>query len=480
MKKCPYCKSPVEDNWFYCKSCEKPLISNLQDVLHRRLKDSYDEPEIPYIDLEKEEEVYDNSIIEDKEIDRMIQEVDDKLSSKELLGEPISGALLIEKSSLYYKKRDFTNALKNLELALKNFKEENKLLNIAICHNEIGLIQEDIGFFDQAIYHFNRSLEILKDLNETEKVIKILNNLGNVYFVIKDLEHSYEYYQEAIKLSKQENLLYEEIKSSSNLIEVLYLLKDYERIKRILTRNVEFFKENNDYYGIIQSDIKYGKLYYLIAEDYDLAYEHLNNALELISRAKEKISIYLKSKLEWECYFYLGKLYMLWNNSTKAENLLHKSLEAVRIFEIGDNINEGEILENLAELYVIKGEIENALEYYNLSSEIFYKFGYDYKTADLNFKVGKIYLEFIENNVEAVNYFEEALNIYENKGYIKEAAIVLHKMGDIYLNRGLKDLALKYFDNARTHYKELHDEYNVNLIEEKIKSITNDNNNYLF
>jgi len=310
-------------------------------------------------------------------------------------------------------------------------------------------------------------------------VIKILNNLGNIYFVIKDLEHSYEYYQEAIILSKQENLLYEEIKSSSNLIEVLYLLKDYERIKRILTRNVEFFKEHDDYYGMIQSDIKYGKLYYLIGEDYDLAYEHLNNAIELISRVKEKISIYLKSKLEWECYFYLGKLYMLWNNSTKTENFLLKSLEAVRIFEIGDNINEGEILENLAELNITKGEIERAIEYYNLSSEIFYKFGYDYKNADLKFKVGQIFLEFIENNVEAVYYFEEALNIYEDKGYIKEAAIVLNKMGDIYLNRGLKDLALKNFDNARTHYKELHDDYNVKLIEEKIKSITN-NKNYLF
>ena len=479
MKKCPYCQSPVEDNWFYCKSCEKPLISNLQDVLHRSLKNSYDELDFPYIDLETEEEVYDNTIIQDEEIDRMIQEVDDKLSSKELLGEPIPGSLLIEKSSLYYKKRDFTNALKNLELALINFKEENEMLNIAICHNEIGLIQEDIGFFDQAIYHFNRSLEILKDLNETEKVIKILNNLGNIYFVIKDLEHSNEYYQEAIKLSKQENLFYEEIKSSSNLIEVLYLLKDYERIKRILARNVEFFKEHDDYYGIIQSDIKYGKLFYLIGEDYDLAYEHLNSALELISRAKEKISIYVKSKLEWECYFYLAKLYILWNNSPKAENLLLKSLEAVRIFEIGDNINEGEILENLAELYLTKGEIERAIEYYNLSSEIFYKFGYDYKNAELKFKVGKIFLEFIENNVEAINHFEEALNIYEDKGYVKEAAIVLHKMGDIYLNRGLKDLALKNFDNARTHYKELHDEYNVNLLDEKIKSITKNNNSYL-
>ncbi|MFX1311204.1 MAG: tetratricopeptide repeat protein [Promethearchaeota archaeon] len=479
MRKCPYCQSPVEDNWYYCKSCEKPLISNLQDILHKSLRNSYNKADLPYNEIDTDEEFYDNYYIKDKEIDQLIQKIDNNLSSKELLGEPIPGTLLIEKSSLYYKKRDFTNALKNLELALKNFKEGNELLNIAICHNEIGLIQEDIGFFDQAIYHFNRSLEIIKDLNEIEKEIKILNNLGNVYFTIKDLEHSYEYYQEAIKLSKQENLFYEEIKSSSNLIEVLYLLKDYEQIKRILSRNVEFFKEHEDYYGIIQSYIKYGKLYYLIGEDYDLAYENLNNALELIKRVEGKISIYLKSRLEWECYFYLGKLNILWSNSIKAENFLFKSLEAVRVFEIGDSINEGMILENLAELYITKGEIERALEYYSLSSEIFHKFGDDYKNAEIKYKIGKTLLEFLENNIEAINYFEEALNIYEHKGYIKEAAIVLDKIGDIYISRGLKELALKSLDNAIAHYKELNDDYNIKLIEQKIKSIINNNNNYI-
>ena len=480
MKKCPYCQAPIEDNWYYCKACEKPLISNLQDVLNRSLKYSYDEPEFHYFDIETEEEIYESSIIKDEEIERKIQEIDDKLSSKELIGEPIPGSLLMEKSSLYYKKRDFASALKCLELALKNFKEENDMLTVAICHNEIGLIQEDSGFFDQAIYHFNRSLEILKEFDDNEKIIKILNNLGNIYYIIKELEHSYNYYQEAIKLAKQENLFYEEIKSASNLIEVLYLLKDYERIKRILTRNSEFFKEHEDIYGIIVTLIKCGKLYFISGEDYELAHEKLNNALELINKVEEKLSIYIKAKLEWECYLYLGKLHIHWNNIGQAENILLQSLEAVRIFEIGDNINEGEILENLGEIYLGKGEIEKAIEYYNLSSEIFYKFGHDYKNAELKFKIGKIFLEFMENNMEAINCFDEALKIYEDKGYIKEVAGILHKLGDIYLNKGVINVALENFDRARNHYKELHDEYSVNLIDEKIRSLADNSNNFPF
>ncbi|KKN45680.1 hypothetical protein LCGC14_0680700, partial [marine sediment metagenome] len=392
---------------------------------------------------------------------------------KEILGEPIPGSLFLEKSSLYYKKRDSSNSAKNLELALKNYKEDNDLLNIAICHNELGLIQEDDGFFEIGIYHFVRALEILKDLNDSQKIIKTLNNLGNAYYLIKDLENAYKFYQEALQLSKQENLRLEEIKSASNLVEVLYLLKDYDRIKRILARNAEFFKENEDVYGIILTDIKNGKLYFIMSKDYDLAYQHLNNALDLIKKIRNKVSIFVRAKLEWECFLYLGKLHLIWDNIIDAENSLLQSLEAVRIFGIRDNINEGEILEELAKIYSIKRDDKRAVEYYNLAYEIYYKFGDNIKCADLKYKIAQLYSN-SEKKSKALDYYEEALNLYEDLGHIKEAAILLHKLGDLYLNKEMINMAITNFTRARDYFKELQDDYNANFLEEKIKSITND------
>ncbi|MCK4379908.1 MAG: tetratricopeptide repeat protein, partial [Candidatus Lokiarchaeota archaeon] len=330
-----------------------------------------------------------------------------------------------------------------------------------------------IGFFDQAIYHFNNALEILKELNDISKRIKVLNNLGNVYFLIKDLEQSYNYYQEAYQLSQQENLIFEEVKSSSNLVEVLYLLKDHDRIKRILAKNLEFFKDNEDIYGTIQTEIKYGKLYYIIGEDYNESHQHLTKALELIDGVKENVTFFIRAKLEWECFLYLGHLYRIWDNLTKAENLFLQSLEAVRIFELRDNIKEGEILENLAELYISKGDIGRAIEYYDLSCEIFYKFGDNRKNAELKFKIGKIYLEFEEDTSKAINYIEEALNIYEDLEYTKECAIIYHKLGDIYLLKGITERAISNFESAKDYYQNIHDEYSANLLDEKIKSLRN-------
>lgn len=473
MKACPYCGSPIETQWSFCRNCNKPLITNLEEALDRNVKFPYNQPESYHLDLEEESEKFDSIVIKDEEIEKKIKEIDEKLERKEILGEPIPGSLLLEKSSLYYKKRDLPKALQNLDLAIKNFEEENDLANIAICYNELGIIHEDNGYFDQAIYHFNRSLEILNELNDYNKVIKLLNNLGNIYFLIKDLEQSYNFYQEAFTLAQQHNLLFEEIKSSSNLVEVLYLLKDYDRIKKILARNAEFFKDKEDIYGIIQTQIKYGKLYYVMGEDYEESHHYLTKALEIINTIKGSMSIYIKAKLEWECYFFLGKIYHIRDNNTKAENLFLQSLEAVRIFEINDNIKEGEILENLAELYISKGDIEKAIEYFDLSREIFYKFGDNNKNAELKFKIGKIYLEFVEDIDKAINYFEEALEIYEDLDYFKESAIILHKLGDIYLLKRINETALSYFERARDYYQNIKDEYSVDLLNEKIRSLGN-------
>ncbi|MBY8989818.1 MAG: tetratricopeptide repeat protein [Candidatus Lokiarchaeota archaeon] len=473
MKICPYCSQLIEDNHPYCPNCNKPLISNLEKSVDKNVNLESSESDPFSFDVDEQDEIYEETIIKDDEIDRKIQEIDEVLERNEILGDPIPGSLLLEKSSLYYKKRDLPNALRNLELALRNFEEEDDLFNVAICHNEIGLMQEDTGYFDQAIYHFNRSLEILKEVNDNQKVIKVLNNLGNIYYSIKDLEHSYKFYQEALDISKQENLIYEEVKTSSNLVEVLYLLKDYDRIKRILARNFEFFEQEEDGYGIIATKIKYGKLYYYIGTDYDLASEELKMALQLIERVDNSLSVFIRAKLEWECYLYLGRINLMWNNLDFAENYFVKSLEAVRIFEIGENINEGQVIENLAELYNTKGETEKSNEYYNLSCEIYYKFGNNKKCAQIKIKISENYLN-IDDKSTAIKILHEALDIYENLRYTKELADIHDKLGDIYISKRSSDIALEHYEKARVYYFELEDEDSLRIIEGKIKSLQND------
>jgi len=472
MNFCPYCKKPVEDHSMYCPSCNKPLISNIEYEINRRHARYHDESSFNIPDLEEEE--YDVNVINDELIEQKLIEIEDDLAESEKLGKPM-GNILLKKASMFYSKRDLSLALKNLELALGNFIVEKNSLSIAICYNEMGLIHEEMGFFDQAIYNLDRSLNYLEKINEIHKSVQVLNNLGNVYYLIKDYNHSYEYYQKALNLAEQENMELEAVKTSSNLVEVLLSLKDYDRITKILKTNFEFFKQNNDVYGIIQTLIKYGKLYYNLGNHYyDKSYESLSNALELISNI-DSISVYLKAKLEWECFHYLGKLNILWDNDIEGEDYLLKSLESIRTFEIREHVKEGIILEDIANLYSLKGEDDKAIEYFKYSLEIYQKFGDKIKVAEIKFEIAKIYHNYIQIESEAINYYEEALEIFENSNYSKFSAEILTILGDIYVSNERSDLALSYFERAKNYYHILEDDYNEKLLTEKMRSLKESN-----
>ena len=475
MRHCPYCERQIKDDWLYCRYCNKPLISTVDIGLSRSIQHRSDDNPLNYLNDNEEDVDFDINIINDEGLKEKLNEIDNLLREKETLGEPV-GDLLLNKASVYYKQRDLEKALKNLEMALKNFTSDGKDLQIAICHNEIGLIQEESGFFEEAIYHFERALDILNEKEEYHKVSQVLNNLGNVYLQINDIEHSYESYQKALNLAEKEDLEFEAIKSASNLVETLFKLRDYDRIKKILFNNASYFEEHNDIYGMIQTLIKYGKFYYLLGEDtYEMSYQKLQQALTLIDKIKDRVSLYLRSHLEWECYLYMGLLSITWDNDTEAESLLLKSLEAIRTFEIRENIREGLVLESLAKLYTLNGEDQKAIDYFNIALEIYEKFGDKPQTAEIKHNIGKIYYDFLQDQTKAIQHLEDALEIYEDLNYWKQSAEISSFLGDIF-NKGEKfELANSFYTRAKSFYIELQDNYNSSILEKKIKKLSQPN-----
>ncbi|MFW9899435.1 MAG: tetratricopeptide repeat protein [Candidatus Thorarchaeota archaeon] len=477
---CPYCENYIEPDWDYCKHCNKPLIVNLERKKRSIFSQTIDNDLATLKHYHMAEELYDYNIINDEKIEKKIDEINRNLEQKQSLGESF-GSLLLEKASLYYKKRDLSTSLKVLKLALNYFMEETNFLHLAISHNEIGLIHEENGFFDDAISHFEQSIGFLKKINEKHKLILVYNNLANIYYLINDLEHSYEFYSKALKMAEQNNFVSEEIKISSNLIDVLFSLKNHDKVKKILNRNLEYFRQSGDLYGTIISLTKLGKLnYHLGSNNYQYSHQNLKDALDLINSVRNQISILSNAQLKWECYLYLGKLNLFWKKYGEAEDYLLKSLEAVRIFELGESLNEATILKNLAKFYNIKGEYQTAIDYYNLSNEIYYKFGNDIKVAQLKSKIAKIFLDNIGNESESIKNYEDALEIFEDQNYIKNSAQILHKLGDIYINKGIIELALSNWQKALHYYQDLLDEYNSNLIAEKIKSLGTSNSDLFY
>jgi tetratricopeptide (TPR) repeat protein len=489
---CPYCGTEARKGSYMCPNCKKPLLTNLDNEPETRdpyfyenskspspYRNERDRPfEMPSSDSFKDpeekpiEEPFDINKVVSGQIDENIREIEQEINNKYDQGIPL-GDLFLEKAGLYYKKRDFSKALRDLENAVKIFEDQKDKLKIAVTHNEIGLIKERLGYFEDAIYHFNTTIEILEKLNEVKKILLMYNNMGNLYIQIKDFENAYNYYQKALDLAGQEQLIYEEVKSSSNLVEVLFEFKNYDRIKKILYRNMQFFKEKQDNYGLIITNLKYGKLYYYLeGNNQDKAYEYLSKALELIRSIENNISIYLKSRLEWEIYLFLGKIELYWENYQNAENFLLQSMECIRLFEFDEqNLKEATVLEELAKIYELNDQPTTAIEYYLLAIEIYERFGEDLKTAELNSSVAKIYAKSHEDTIKAIEYFENALKIFQNLNYHKEIAKTYSQLGNLYLKKNVYDVAVSNFKKAKQIYKQLDDTYSVNLLTQKINSL---------
>ena len=201
MKYCPYCHNLIEEYDSFCVHCNKPLIgTDPLDELNHLIESKFQENEYLAINPVFEEVKADFSIIANEKIEKEIYQLDLLIEQGIAEGESISD-LLLKKASLFYKKRDLDNTVKILGLALDNFIHENDDLKIAITHNEIGIMQEEMGFFDQAVYHFNYAIEIFEKLNDQERVIQVYNNLANVFFTLKEIEKSYEFYNKALYIS---------------------------------------------------------------------------------------------------------------------------------------------------------------------------------------------------------------------------------------------------------------------------------------
>ncbi|MHA1275063.1 MAG: tetratricopeptide repeat protein [Promethearchaeota archaeon] len=476
MSYCPYCGAPVKEGASYCPSCNHPLLVNLYDRFERiikpRMRESISENFSQVDEIESENEV--ENILYDERIESRIRELDELIRKKETYGEPI-GDLLFEKAGLYFQKRDLSTASMILKTALSNFENEGNLLNEAIAHNELGLIQEDLGIYDDAIFHFQNAIDIFKELNDYSRLIKVYNNLANVYLILNDLEHSYEYYIRALEIAKKENLLLERIKTESNLVDVLIFLKKFNTARKILNKNLRYFKENSDAYGIALTLTKFGKLYYYLGKNhFDQAINSLKECLEIIDQIREKTTPYIIAHMEWECFLLLGKIYINLGYYDEAETYLIRSLEAIRTFEFGDSIKEGDVLESLGIIYLKKEQYHKSLEYYSLALEIYNKFGEDLKNAEINYKMGNIYFEFFKNYEKALDKFERSYELYRQLNDTKGMAECLHKLGDIFIAIGDINSAIKYFEEAKQAFQEIYDINSIELINEKIRSLTND------
>jgi Flp pilus assembly protein TadD, contains TPR repeats len=75
--------------------------------------------------------------------------------------------------------------LGELKLALEHLKRAESLTSnkkdLMNIYNEIGLIYDRMGYFDNALLYYSKSLSLAQDLGDTRMQASVLNNIAWIY-----------------------------------------------------------------------------------------------------------------------------------------------------------------------------------------------------------------------------------------------------------------------------------------------------------
>jgi tetratricopeptide (TPR) repeat protein len=228
--------------------------------------------------------------------------------------------------SAYYK-------VGELKLAYKNLKKAESLPNnkkdLMYIYSIIGNVIHRMGYLDDALLYFSKSLSLAKDFGNTDLQAAILNNIGEIYVVKGELNKALSYCEESLRLKTNEKAK----APTYNNIAMIYTQKgDYQKAVEYFQKAIEISEKYENYHDVSRGKLNLGELYRKM-RDYENAEKYLFEGLEGVKKIGDKF---------WEAtgYASLGWLYKDKGNKIEAKEYftraynLYKSIGA-EVYALG-------------------------------------------------------------------------------------------------------------------------------------------------
>jgi len=194
-----------------------------------------------------------------------------------------------------YKIGEFKLALEHMKRAESLTSNKEDLMYI---YNQIGLIYWRMGYFDDALFYFSRSLSLAIDLGNKSMQASVLNNIAVIYDDKDELDKALGYYEESLRLRTDERAK----ATIYNNIAIIYDQKgDYQRAVEYFQKSIEIGERYGDYHRVSMRKLNLGDTYRRM-KDYEKAKKYILEGLEGVKKVGDKYS-------EAAGYVYLGLLY---------------------------------------------------------------------------------------------------------------------------------------------------------------------------
>lgn len=249
---------------------------------------------------------------------------------------------------LYLKKSgDFVQAIEHYKSALKIYKKQQSLIDIANCQNKLGVVYFRISEYDKALGYYYQSLSINDSLNNSRGLLNNYINLGNFFTNKHDYKSGMGYYKSALQISKELGQVSKQALIYNNMGSL------YSHIDK-----------KNDFVNI-DSAYHYYNLAYLIYIDHNARYE-MAGSLQNFGLVKE-----MKDELDSALYFY--------EKSLKLKTKLGLPQESIVLCQ------------NTGNIYFKKQQFEKAIDYYIQGIGIARQYSLANFSQELSLNISKSY-----------------------------------------------------------------------------------------
>ena len=262
-----------------------------------------------------------------------------------LTSDGFAGKLLLNMALIQTDYKDYTGSEVTTIRALNLLQPLKEYEPIYRCYNNLGIIFNELGEYDQALFYHNKAMEYLSLIDDDNSLMEnTLNNIGVVHQNKGDFKQAIEYFQLSLEndsLNIQSPKTY--ARSLDNLASGKLRLKDTMGIKELFLKAYKIRDSIQDYSGMAVSKLHLAE-YYVFTNDTINAIQLANETKQLAGVKNNDrdllASLLLLSKLDKENSFsYVNEYIKLEDKLHKQERLIRNKFARIR-FETDEYIDE--------------------------------------------------------------------------------------------------------------------------------------------
>ncbi len=234
----------------------------------------------------------------------------------------------------YCKIGEFKLALEHMKRAESLTSDKEDLMHI---YNWLGIIYERMGYLDDALFYFSRSLSLARHLGNIDMQTLVLNNVAVIYQNKGELDKALSYYEETLRLQTGER---EKVASYNNIATIYYKKGNYQKAMEYFQKAIEISERYGNYHEASQIKLNLGNTYRKM-KDYEKAEKYLLEGLEGVKKVGDKY---------WEAkgHHYLGWLYTDKGDKKTAKYYLTRAYNLYK--SIGAEGDAKEVLSEIQKL----------------------------------------------------------------------------------------------------------------------------------